>query len=118
MICCWPVIVASVGWAAWHLHRPWILTLIIPLYILSHVCYLTGMFLSGEKYARIFLRWLTRRAVERLLGHPAENPKPFSPSPCTQGEGRGEGSPRSEPRISAEQNQIANQKSEPLHSSF
>jgi hypothetical protein len=68
MIICWPVIVASVGWLSWHLKRPWLLTLIVPIYVLSHVCYLTGMFLSGEKYTRIFLRWLTRCSVERMLG--------------------------------------------------
>jgi hypothetical protein len=75
MIMCWPLIVASVGWVSWHLKRPWILTLIVPIYVLSHACYLMGMFLSGEKYTRIFLRWLTRCSVERMLGTSAIAPE-------------------------------------------
>lgn len=68
MVLCWPVIVALVGGLAWHLRKPWIAALIVPVYVFSHVCYITGMFLSGEKYARIFFRWAMRCWVERLLG--------------------------------------------------
>jgi hypothetical protein len=67
LIMCWPVIVAVVGALAWRFHRPWILALGVPLYVLSHILYLTGMFLAGEKYTRIFFKWLTRRGVEKLL---------------------------------------------------
>jgi hypothetical protein len=65
----WPILVAVFGGLALHFHKPWIATLIVPLYVLSHVCYLTGMYLSGEKYVRIFLRWTVRRFAERLLSY-------------------------------------------------
>jgi hypothetical protein len=68
MALCWPVIVALFAGLALHLHKPWVAALIVPVYVFSHVCYITGMFLSGEKYARIFFRWATRCGVERLLG--------------------------------------------------
>ena len=68
MALCWPVIVAVFAGLAWHLHKPWIAALIVPVYLFSHVCYITGMILSGEKYARIFFRWAMRCGVERLLG--------------------------------------------------
>lgn len=68
MALCWPVIVALVGGLAWHLRRPWIVALGVPIYVFSHICYISGMVLSGEKYTRIFFRWVTRCGVERLLG--------------------------------------------------
>jgi hypothetical protein len=52
---------------AFHLHRPWIAALIVPIYVLSHFVYLGGMALSGAKYSRLFLRWLARITVEKLL---------------------------------------------------
>jgi len=36
------------------------------LYGLSHLVFLLGMYLAGAKYSKIFLRWATRVAVERL----------------------------------------------------
>ena len=69
MVLSWPVIVALVGGLAWHLRRPWILALIVPLYVFSHLCYISGMILSGEKYTRIFFRWAMRCWVERLLSY-------------------------------------------------
>jgi hypothetical protein len=69
MALCWPVIVAMVGGLAWRLHKPWIVALGLPIYIFSHVCYISGMFLSGEKYTRIFFRWAMRCWVERLLSY-------------------------------------------------
>jgi hypothetical protein len=69
MALCWPVIVALVGGLAWHLHRPWIVALGVPIYVFSHICYLSGMYLSGEKYTRIFFRWAMRCSVERLLSY-------------------------------------------------
>ena len=69
MILCWPVIVALVGGLAWHLGRPRIVALGVPIYVFSHICYLSGMYLSGEKYTRIFFRWVMRCWVERLLSY-------------------------------------------------
>ena len=63
----WPILVAVFGGLALKTGKHWLAALIIPLYILSHVMYIAGMFLSGEKFVRIFFRWATRRAVERLL---------------------------------------------------
>jgi hypothetical protein len=64
---CWPAITA-LGGLALYWRRPWLVVIGGPLlYGLSHVCFLTGMALSGEKYMRIFLRWLVRVGVERLL---------------------------------------------------
>ena len=37
------------------------------VYGLSHLVFLAGMYLSGAEYTAIFLRWLTRVSVERLL---------------------------------------------------
>ena len=65
----WPILVAVFGGLALHFKKPWIAALIVPVYIFSHICYLSGMYLSGEKYVRIFFRWATRRAVEWLLSH-------------------------------------------------
>lgn len=36
------------------------------MYGLSHLTFLAGMYLSGAKYSAIFLRWATRRLVEKL----------------------------------------------------
>jgi hypothetical protein len=68
MALCWPVIAALIGAISWHMHRPWILALALPLYVFSHICYIAGMFLCGEKYTRIFFKWMTRCHVEWLLG--------------------------------------------------
>jgi hypothetical protein len=66
-VMCWPAIGALSGWGAYH-HRYWVGAVAFgTLYPLSHLCYIAGMVLSGEKYMRIFFRWLTRRGVERLL---------------------------------------------------
>ena len=37
------------------------------LYGFSHLVFLFGMYLAGAKYSKIFLRWATRVAVEKLL---------------------------------------------------
>jgi len=36
-------------------------------YGLSHLVFLVGMYLSGATYSLIFLRWLTRVTMEKLL---------------------------------------------------
>lgn len=37
------------------------------MYGLSHLVFLTGMYLSGAKYSIIFLRWATRKLMQKLL---------------------------------------------------
>jgi hypothetical protein len=64
---CWPAI-SALGGVAIYFRQPWIVVVGAPLlYGSSHLCFLTGMALSGEKYMRIFLRWAVRVGVERLL---------------------------------------------------
>jgi len=63
----WPA-VAVVGVIATRLHNPWLAAVGCPLvYGLSHLVFLLGMYLAGATYSMIFLRWLTRVSVERLL---------------------------------------------------
>lgn len=63
----WPA-VAALGILSVKLHNPWIVAVGGPVtYGLSHVVFLLGMYLSGAKYSLIFLRWLTRAAMEKLL---------------------------------------------------
>jgi len=64
---CWPVI-SALGTLSLCLHRPLLVVILGPIiWGISHCCFLFGMALSGEKYLRILLRWLTRICVERLL---------------------------------------------------
>lgn len=66
-VICWPAISALGAFSIW-VGRPWISVVGGPvLYGLSHLCFMAGMALSGEKYSRIFLRWVTRVVVEKLL---------------------------------------------------
>ncbi len=63
----WPA-VAAFGILAVKLHNPWIAAIGGPLtYGLSHLVFLLGMYLSGALYSLIFLRWLTRITMEKLL---------------------------------------------------
>jgi hypothetical protein len=64
----WPT-VALLGILSFKLHNPWIAAVGAPLiYGLSHLVFMLGMYLSGATYSLIFLRWLTRVSMERLLG--------------------------------------------------
>ncbi len=63
----WPAITA-LGILSVKLHNPWIVAIGGPLtYGLSHLVFLLGMYLSGAEYSLIFLRWLTRVSMEKLL---------------------------------------------------
>jgi len=63
----WPA-VAALGILSLKLHNPWIAAVGGPLiYGVSHLVFLLGMYLSGAVYSLIFLRWLTRIIMERLL---------------------------------------------------
>ncbi|OQX09659.1 MAG: hypothetical protein BWK76_21920 [Desulfobulbaceae bacterium A2] len=64
----WPA-VAVLGLLSVRLGNPWLVAVGGPLtYGLSHLIFLLGMYLAGALYSMIFLRWLTRVAMERLLG--------------------------------------------------
>lgn len=63
----WPA-VAVCGVLAVKLQEPLIAVIGGPLiYAFSHVVFIVGMYFSGAKYALIFLRWLTRVTVEKML---------------------------------------------------
>ena len=63
----WPA-VAALGAISIKMHNPWIVAVGGPVtYILSHLVFLFGMYLSGAVYSLIFLRWLTRVSMEKLL---------------------------------------------------
>lgn len=63
----WPAVAAlSVLAVKWQ--NPWIAAIGGPLtYGLSHLVFLLGMYLAGAAYSMIFLRWLSRVSMERLL---------------------------------------------------
>ncbi len=63
----WPAI-AALGVLALKLHEPWIVVVGGPVtYGLSHLVFLLGMYLCGAVYSLIFLRWLARVSLEKLL---------------------------------------------------
>lgn len=66
-IICWPLISGLTTWSIlWG--EPWIVVVGAPLsYGVSHLTFMAGMYLVGEKYTRVVFRWLTRIALEKLL---------------------------------------------------
>lgn len=61
----WPAISALTGLAV-YLQEPLVAVIGGPLaYGLSHLVFMAGMYLAGAKYSAIFLRWATRRLVEK-----------------------------------------------------
>jgi len=64
----WPA-VGLLGAISIYLNEPLIVMIGGPLtYGLSHLVFIVGMYLAGAQYARIFLRWATRVAMEKLIG--------------------------------------------------
>jgi len=62
----WPAI-SALGTLSIYLKEPWLIAIGGPLlYGLSHLVFLLGMYFAGAQYAKIFLRWATRIAFERL----------------------------------------------------
>ena len=63
----WPA-VAALGILAIKLQEPLLVVIGGPLtYGLSHLVFLLGMYLCGAVYSLIFLRWLTRISMEKLV---------------------------------------------------
>lgn len=63
----WPL-VALLTAAAVYYNQPYIALIGGPAaYGLSHLTFLFGMYLAGARYSWIFLRWLTRVAMLKLL---------------------------------------------------
>jgi peptidoglycan/xylan/chitin deacetylase (PgdA/CDA1 family) len=79
----WPAVGLLAG-ISYHLREPLIIVIGGPVtYGLSHLVFLAGSCLAGVHYVRIFLRWSTRRLVERLTGGGAA-PECVPPSPSTE----------------------------------
>jgi hypothetical protein len=69
----WPA-VALLGIVSIHLEKPMIAIIGGPLtYGLSHLIFILGMYLAGADYTRVFLRWATRKTMEKLMGNQNED---------------------------------------------
>ena len=63
----WPAVTA-LGTISICLKEPLIVAIGGPLtYGLSHLVFIFGMYLAGAEYSKVFLRWATRVAVEKLI---------------------------------------------------
>ncbi len=72
----WPA-VAFLGILSIHFKKPMIAIVGGPLtYGLSHLVFILGMYLAGADYTRIFLRWGTRKVMEKMMGNLDEGSKP------------------------------------------
>ena len=76
----WPLI-ALLGTLSVYFQEPLIVLLGGPAaYGLSHLTFMLGMYLAGARYSWIFLRWLTRVAMLKLLKrYPDALPQGSSP---------------------------------------
>lgn len=63
---CWPLI-SLLGVLAVYLDRPWIAAGGPVVYVMSHLCFIAGISLTGFEHMQIILRWAARKGVERLL---------------------------------------------------
>jgi hypothetical protein len=70
---CWPVI-SVLGALSVYFKQMWIALLGPVVYVLSHLCFLAGISLTGWEHVAIVLRWSTRKGVEKLLS--------FGPASC------------------------------------
>jgi uncharacterized membrane protein AbrB (regulator of aidB expression) len=62
----WPA-VSLLGTLAVYFKKPLLVVIGGPLtYGLSHLVFLLGMYLAGARYTKIFMRWATRMAMEKL----------------------------------------------------
>ena len=69
----WPAVV-FLGAMSIHLEKPMIAIIGGPLtYGLSHLIFILGMYLAGADYTRVFLRWATRKTMEKLMGNQNED---------------------------------------------
>ena len=62
----WPAI-SALGALSIYLNEPLLIVIGGPLlYGFSHLVFLIGMYIAGAQYTKIFLRWATRIAMEKL----------------------------------------------------
>jgi hypothetical protein len=70
----WPA-VGLLALIAFHTGEPMILAMGGPLvYGLSHLVFIAGLYLAGSHYAPSFLRWATRKAIEKMGGCSSDEP--------------------------------------------
>jgi hypothetical protein len=63
----WPLVGLLASLSVYY-HEPMLIVVGGPLaYGLSHLVFLVGMYVAGAKYTWIFLRWLTRMAMIKLM---------------------------------------------------
>lgn len=81
----WPA-VGVLALIAYHMSEPLIVAIGGPIvYGVSHLVFLAGSYLAGSRYALIFLRWATRRAIEKWgntaqMSRESANRPAFSPA--------------------------------------
>lgn len=81
----WPA-VGLLALIAFYMREPLIVAIGGPIvYGLSHLVFLAGSYLAGSRYALIFLRWSTRRAIEKWgnaapINPGSANKRTFSPA--------------------------------------
>ena len=64
----WPA-VALFGILSIYFGQPLILIIGGPvIYGISHLVFIAGLYLAGARYSYVFLRWATRKALEKVLG--------------------------------------------------
>ena len=63
----WPTI-SVLGYLAAIYSRPLLVVVGGPvMYGLSHLVFITGMYLAGARYSMIVFRWATRKAMQKLI---------------------------------------------------
>ena len=72
LMCCSYIIglpaVGLVGAYSIYWHEPLLIIIGGPLlFIIAHLVFLAGMYLAGGKYLKVFFRWATRAALEKLM---------------------------------------------------
>jgi len=70
----WPA-VALFGFLSLYLKQPLVLIIGGPLtYGTAHVVFLVGMYIIGRDYAMLFMKWLIKKACERLSAGGQQRP--------------------------------------------
>jgi hypothetical protein len=70
----WPA-VGLLALIAFHTSEPMIVAIGGPLvYGLSHLVFIAGFYLAGSHYAPLFLRWVTRKTIEKMGGCSSDEP--------------------------------------------
>jgi hypothetical protein len=72
LMCCSYIIglpaVGLIGAFSIYWNKPLLIIIGGPLLlIIAHLVFLAGMYLAGGKYVRVFFRWATRVALEKLM---------------------------------------------------